>query len=103
MIENKTQEIGINSVNLRVSAAGGWAVHLPLPLGHSLYQYIGKSKLKGIIKGQKRCIRQGRIQDLSEGEQDFLGTKKLIMRNKNRVACENFFDLKYSKRVKIYD
>ena len=46
---------------------------------------------------------QGRIQDLSEGGQDFLGTKKLIMRNKNRVACENFFDLKYSKRVKIDD
>ena len=32
------------------------------------------------------------------GGQDFLGTKKLIIRNRNRV-----FDLKYSKRVKIDD
>ena len=39
---------------------------------------------------------QGRIQDLSEGGgQDFLGTKKFIIRNKK------FFDLKDSKRVKI--
>ena len=34
---------------------------------------------------------QGRIQDLSEGGgQDFLGTKKLIIRNKNRAAGEIF-------------
>ena len=56
------------------------------------------------VNPTKEPYCQGRIQDLSEGGgQDFLGTKKLIMRNKNRVACENFFDLKYSKRVKIYD
>ena len=39
---------------------------------------------------------QGRIQDLSEGGQDFLGTKK-------SCHSKNFFDLKDSKRVKIND
>ena len=36
---------------------------------------------------------QGRIQDLSEGRQDFFGTKKFIIRSKK------FFDLKDSIRV----
>ena len=38
-------------------------------------------------------IDQGRIQDLSEGGggQDFLGTKKLIIRKKNVAAGEFFF------------
>ena len=35
--------------------------------------------------------------------QDFLETKKFMIRNKNRGAGENFFDLKDSKRVKIND
>jgi len=42
------------------------------------------------------------IQDLSEGGgQDFLGTEKFIIRNKNRAAVEKFFGFKDSKRVKI--
>ena len=55
------------------------------------------------VNPTKEPYCQGRIQDLSEGGQDFLGTKKLIIRNKNRAAGEIFFDLKYSKRVKIDD
>ena len=47
--------------------------------------------------------RQGRIQDLSEGGQDFLGTKKFIIRNQKSRRRRNFFDLKDSKRVKIND
>ena len=56
------------------------------------------------VNPTKEPYCQGRIQDLSEGGgQDFLGTKKFIIRNKNRAAGENSFDLKYSKRVKIDD
>ena len=47
---------------------------------------------------------QGRIQDLSEGGgQDFLGTKKFIVRNKKSRRRGIFFDLKDSKRVRIND
>ena len=47
---------------------------------------------------------QGRIQDLSEGGgQDFLVTKKFIIRNKKSRHRKHFFDLKDSKRVKIND
>ena len=43
----------------------------------------------------------GRIQDLSKGGQDFLGTKEFITRNKKSSLGENFFWLK--RRVKIND
>ena len=33
---------------------------------------------------------QGRTQDLSEGGQDFLGTKKLIIRNKTKGLGQGF-------------
>ena len=51
------------------------------------------SSINAIINGY-----QGRIQDLSEGGQDFLGTKKFLNRNKKARL-----DLKDSKRVKIND
>ena len=53
---------------------------------------------------RKGNFSQGQIQDLSEGGQDFLGTKKFIIRNqKFALPGKIFFDLKDSKRVKIND
>ena len=55
------------------------------------------------VNPTKEPYCQGRIQDLSEGGARFFRNQKLIIRNKNRAAGENFFGLKYSKRVKIDD
>ena len=43
------------------------------------------------VNPTKEPYCQGRIQDLSEGGQDFLGTKKFIIRNKNCAVGESFF------------
>jgi len=53
--------------------------------------YITYYKWKG-TPGRQEPPVQGRIQDLSEGGgQDFLGTKKLIIRNKKSCRRRNFF------------
>ena len=71
----------------------------PLSSQPTLHLKLGTCTWTVEWKENHGILHQGRIQDLSEGwGQDFLGTKKLIIRNKKSCRRRNFLLTKKTQK-----